>query len=126
MSDIAYFSLGLKYRHYIWMFTYSCAREGIPKLKDYFREYVLCSLSQKIKDSNEAFRLYFVCLLKLAGRDISNWGNYYEQEEKNHAAIKLIIQCKVNILSSMYLRTLSRHSWDPAIANVDLIDGRES
>lgn len=88
MSNIAYFSLGLKYRHYLWMFTYSCAREGISKLKDYFREHVLCSLSQKIKDSSEAFRLYFVCLLKLAGRDISNWGNYYEQEEKNHAAIK--------------------------------------
>lgn len=32
---------------------------------------------------------------------------------------------QINILSSVYLRTLSRHSWDPAIADVDLIDGRE-
>lgn len=48
------------------------------------------------------------------------------RKKKNHAAIKRIMQCKVNILSSMYLRTLSRHSWDPAIANVDLDDGRES
>lgn len=87
---------------------------------------MLRSLGQKIKNTDEAFRLYFVCLLNLAGRAVSNWGNYYEQEEKNHAAVKRIMQCKVNILSSMYLRTLSRHSWDPAIANVDLDDGRES
>lgn len=31
---------------------------------------------------------FILFVLKLAGRDISNWGNYYEQEEKNHAAIK--------------------------------------
>lgn len=42
-----------------------------------------------------------VFLLKLAGKDIPNWGNYYEQKEKGHAAVKLIIQCKINILSSM-------------------------
>lgn len=50
------------------MFTYSYAGEGIPELKDYFREYVLCSLGQKMKNTNQAFRLDFVCFLKLAGR----------------------------------------------------------
>lgn len=28
---------------------YSYAGEGIPELKDYFREYVLCSWGQKMK-----------------------------------------------------------------------------
>lgn len=43
----------------------------------------------KIKNIDEAFRLSFVCLLKLAGRDISNQAKNYEQEEKkNHAAVK--------------------------------------
>lgn len=65
------------------MFTYACAGEGVPKLKDCFREYVFCSLGQKMKSTNEAFRLDSVCLLKLAGRDISYWGEYCEQEEKN-------------------------------------------
>lgn len=88
MSNIACFSLGLKYRCYKWVFTHTYAGEGIPELKDYFREYVLYTVGQKIKNTNEAFRLAFVCLLKLAGKAISNWGNYYEQEEKNHAAIK--------------------------------------
>lgn len=48
-------------------------------LQDHFREYVLVSLGQKIKNTNQAFKLRFVFLLKLAGRDIPKWGNYYEQ-----------------------------------------------
>lgn len=40
---------------------YSYAGEGSPDLKDYFREFVLCNLGQKMKNTNQAFRLDFVC-----------------------------------------------------------------
>lgn len=40
---------------------YSHTGEGSPELKDYFREFVLRSLGQKMKNASQAFRLDFVC-----------------------------------------------------------------
>lgn len=42
----------------------------------------------RIKNTDETFRLGFVCLLKLAGRDISNCAKYYEQEEQTSCCCK--------------------------------------
>lgn len=47
------------------------------------------------------------------------------RKEKKSCSYKMNYTGQINILSSVCLRTLSRHSWDPAIASADLIDGRE-
>lgn len=49
-----------------------------------------------------------------------------KRKKKNHAAVRLIIQCKINIPSSTCLRALSRDSSNITVFSVDLVGGRDS
>ena len=80
----------------------------------------------KIKNTDEAFRLGFVCLLKPAGRDISNQAKYYEQEEKKSCCCEMNYTVQ-NQHTAFYMSQSSfKRLFKHCSCQCRLIDGRES